>query len=161
MTAIALDTTSLRHALAAFPSGVTAVGAVIDGQPVGLAASSFTSLSLDPPLVSVAFARTSATWRQLRDVRHWGLNVLAAHHDAICRELAGPAADRFRNVPWTATDRGAIVIADAALTLLCTQQDVVPVGDHDLAVLSVERIERRGDTEPLLFHASRFRRVVG
>ncbi|MFE3287545.1 flavin reductase family protein, partial [Streptomyces sp. NPDC059233] len=66
MTAVLHDTTSLRAVYGAFPTGVTAIAALIDGAPVGLAASSFTTVSLAPPLVSVCMAHTSSTWPVLR-----------------------------------------------------------------------------------------------
>ena len=62
----------LRHAFGLFPSGVTAVCGIVDGHPAGLAASSFTSVSLDPPLVSVCIAHTSSTWPILRQCRWLG-----------------------------------------------------------------------------------------
>lgn len=150
----------LRRAFGAFPSGVAAVCAVIDGAPVGVAASSFTSLSLDPPLVSVAFAATSATWPLLRGASRLGLSILGEQHADVCRALAGPAEHRFRDVGWTADADGAVEIEGNVLALTCSVSSVVTVGDHELAVLLVH--EARGsDGEPLVFHGSRFRRVVG
>ena len=78
-----------RHAppggLRVFPTGVVAVASRVDGGLVGLAASSFTSVSLDPPLVSFSVATTSRTWPTLRRAAHLGLTVLAEHHGAVCR----------------------------------------------------------------------------
>jgi flavin reductase (DIM6/NTAB) family NADH-FMN oxidoreductase RutF len=80
---------ALRRAFAMFPSGVTAVCATVEGRPVGLAASSFTSVSLDPPLVSVCIAHTSSTWPLLRAAGRVGVSVLAEGHASIARQLAG------------------------------------------------------------------------
>ena len=63
--------------------------------PVGLAASSFTSVSMEPPLVSFSVAKASTTWPALRRADHLGVTVLAAHHDEACRQLAGPVEHRF------------------------------------------------------------------
>lgn len=63
------DPGHLRPVLSAFPTGVTAVAATIDGTPLGLAANSFTSVSLDPPMVSICIAHTSTTWPLLRPAR--------------------------------------------------------------------------------------------
>jgi flavin reductase (DIM6/NTAB) family NADH-FMN oxidoreductase RutF len=82
-----------------------AVAAEVDGAYVGLAAGSFTSVSLEPALVSVSVANTSSTWPVLRAAGHLGLSVLADHHDAACAQLAGPADHRFDRLA-AARDRG-------------------------------------------------------
>ena len=90
-----LDPGRLREVFGVFPSGVVAVAAEVDGVHVGLAASSFTSVSLDPPLVSFSVATTSRTWPTLRRAGHLGVTILADHHDEACRQLAGPVEHRF------------------------------------------------------------------
>ena len=77
-----LDPRRLRDAFGIFPSGVVAVAALVDGRPVGLAASSFTSVSLEPPLVSISVAKSSKTWPDLRRSSHLGVTILAEHHGA-------------------------------------------------------------------------------
>ena len=95
MTMTALDPSTLRQAFGAFPSGVVAVAASVDDRLVGMAASSFTSVSLEPALVSFSVANSSSTWPVLRRAGRLGLSVLADHHGAACRQLAGPADRRF------------------------------------------------------------------
>ena len=112
-----LDPTALRSAFAAFPSGVVAVAAEVDGKPLGIAASSFTSVSLTPALVSFSVANTSATWPLLRAAGHLGLSVLADHHDAVCAQLAGPAEDRFRGAPVHDGQGGGRVVVDPVATM--------------------------------------------
>ena len=90
-----LDPERLREAFGVFPSGVVAVAAEVDGELIGLAASSFTSVSLEPALVSFSVANTSKTWPALRQAERLGLTVLADHHGEVCRQLAGPVAHRF------------------------------------------------------------------
>jgi flavin reductase (DIM6/NTAB) family NADH-FMN oxidoreductase RutF len=74
-----LEPTRLRKAFGVFPTGVVAVAAEVDGRLVGLAASSFTSVSRDPPLVSFSIANVSRTWPDLRRAVHLGVTVLADH----------------------------------------------------------------------------------
>src|SRR5258708_28096524 len=76
-----LGQTQLRRVLATFPTGVAAVAAIIDGEPAGLAASSFVSVSLDPPLVSVCIGHSSTTWPVLRTADRLGISVLGAHQE--------------------------------------------------------------------------------
>ena len=149
----------LRRAFSLFPSGVTAVCALVDGAPVGLAASSFTTVSLDPPLVSVAFGTRSRTWARLRTATHVGISVLAEQHADYCRVLAGPG-DRFAGVEWTATAEGAVHIEGSPLTMTCSIAEVRTVGDHDVAFLRVEEILAQVPVEPLVFHGSEFRRIA-
>lgn len=87
LTTIGDDVMALRTAYANLPSGVTAVCAEIDGELVGMAASSFTAVSLDPPLVSVCAMNGSRTWRRLQDTPRLGVSVLAADQGTLCRTL--------------------------------------------------------------------------
>src|SRR4051812_16953201 len=114
-----LDPSRLRDAFGIFPSGVVAVAANVDGRPVGLAASSFTSVSLDPPLVSVPVARTSKTWPDLRRSPHLGVTILAEHHDQVCRQLAGPVDQRFDGLGVSSSEDGAVTLDEGLARFDC------------------------------------------
>ena len=114
----ALDQRTLRDAFGAFPSGVVAVAASVKGQLTGIAASSFTSVSIDPPLVSFSIATSSSTWPLLREAEHLGISVLADHHDAVCRQLAGP--------------REEVVAGDHVIVLLEVHEVGAGDGEHPL-----------------------------
>ena len=152
----ALDGAVLRRAFGCFPSGVTAVCALIDGAPIGMAASSFTSVSLDPPLVSVCVALTSATWGQLRTAERLGVSVMSASHEAVCRSLSARDGDRFAGVDWYATDGGAVLLRDAPATLDCSLEAELPAGDHHIALLRIHTVDADHAIDPLLFHRSKF-----
>lgn len=152
-----LDPRRLRDAFGTFPSGVVAIAAQIDGSPVGLAASSFTSVSLDPPLVSVSMATSSRTWPDLRRSSHLGVTVLAGHHAEVCRSLAGPVEHRFDSIAYTTTSDGAITLDEGLASFDCTIYNEVEAGDHVVAFLrlhAVHQAEEVGD--PLVFHRSGF-----
>jgi len=85
----------LRTAFGCFPSGVTVVAALSAESPVGMTVSSFTSVSFDPPLVSICVRRSSTTWARLRPAGAIGVSVLGAHQADVCRALAAPGDDRF------------------------------------------------------------------
>ncbi|MEU4420944.1 flavin reductase family protein [Actinoplanes sp. NPDC024001] len=155
-----LDPVRLRQAFGAFPSGVVAVAAAVDGTMVGLAASSFTSVSLDPPLVSVSIATTSKTWPDLRRAHHLGVTVLAAHHGAVCRQLAGPVEHRFDNVAASVTETGAVTVDDGLARFDCTIYREVEAGDHIIALLRLHAVDHPDHAgSPLIFHRSGFGRV--
>ena len=146
----------LRQVYGAFPTGVTAVAGLVEGGPVGITASSFTSVSLDPPLVSFCVAHSSTTWPRLRRAERLGISVLAADQHHIGRRLAAPAADRFAEVAWYATADGAVLLDGAAAWLETSVLSLVPAGDHDIVILAVHDLDLRDGVKPLVFHASRF-----
>jgi flavin reductase (DIM6/NTAB) family NADH-FMN oxidoreductase RutF len=151
-----IDPRELRNALGYFPSGVTALCALIHNEPVGMAASSFTSLSLDPPQVLVCMSRTSATWETLRRAKRLGVSVLGHTHATECRRLAGSAAKRFEGTAWSETESGAIRIDGAPLFLECAVNRVHEGGDHDILVLDIHSIDSDPEVPPLIFHRSAF-----
>jgi flavin reductase (DIM6/NTAB) family NADH-FMN oxidoreductase RutF len=98
LVAVTEDAVDLRRAYASFPSGVAAVCTLQGERPIGIAASSFVAVSLDPPLVSVCVQHTSTTWPRLRGAARLGVSVLAADQHEICRDLAAKDGDRFARV---------------------------------------------------------------
>jgi flavin reductase (DIM6/NTAB) family NADH-FMN oxidoreductase RutF len=154
MTAALLNRDALRQAFAAFPSGVVAVAAEVAGRPVGLAASSFTSVSLDPPLVSVSIACSSTTWPVLRKAARIGVSVLAHHHADTCRQLAGPAATRFDGLAVARGSTTALLLDDAAGAFECSIAQEIQAGDHVIVLLRLHAAHQ-SPTAPLLFHGSR------
>ena len=149
----------LRHVFGAFPTGVTAVAGLIDGQPVGLTASSFTSVSLEPALVSVCIGVTSMTWRRLRTAPRLGISILAAHQEPVGRQLAVPSLDRFGGLTWRATTYGAVLLDGAAGWLETSISQVVRAGDHEIVVLNVHDLDADHAISPLVFHASRYHQL--
>ncbi|MER6531778.1 flavin reductase family protein [Streptomyces sp. NPDC001508] len=155
------DPWGMRAAYARVPQGVSAVcGLSADGCPVGMAASSLTTVSLEPPLVSVCVANTSATWPRLRALPTLGVSVLAASQQEVCRTLGARDGDRFAGVPWQATGRGAVLVRGAALWLECSPREELPAGDHRIVLLRVESLGSRAGREPLVFHGGGFRRLA-
>jgi flavin reductase (DIM6/NTAB) family NADH-FMN oxidoreductase RutF len=158
-----LDPVALRQAFGAFPSGVVAVAAEVDGRPVGLAASSFTSVSLDPPLISFSIARKSLTWPDLRRADHLGITVLADHHGEVCRRLAGPVEQRFDDALISVTANGAITLDDGLARFDCTIFREIEAGDHTIVLLQLHAVDHPGEpggaSSPLVFHRSGFGRL--
>ncbi len=156
-----LDRDRLREVFGIFPSGVVAVAASVDGVPVGLAASSFTSVSLDPPLVSFSIANGSKTWPALRRAAHLGITILADHHSTAARQLAGAVGQRFNGLSLTATAEGAVTLDDGLAQFDTTIYREVLAGDHTIVLLRLHAISRAGlaDLSPLVFHRSRFGRL--
>ena len=159
MTICALEQVKLRRGLSAFPTGVTAIAALVDGAPVGLAASSFTSVSLDPPIVSICVAHTSTTWPVLRTAPRLGISVLAADQEQESRALSARTGNRFASLRWRATAGGAVMLDGVSAWLDCSVEREISVGDHDIVLLLVHALEADTAVAPLIFHASRYRRL--
>ncbi|NDZ96273.1 flavin reductase family protein [Streptomyces sp. SID6673] len=158
----AADVDVLKRAYSCFPSGVVAVACRVagaDGTPelVGMAASAFTTVSLDPPLVSLCVQNSSTTWPRLRAAPAIGVSVFARDQSDLCRQLAGPSDARFSGITPSGTDDGAVFIPDAAACLSCSLHYEIPAGDHTLVLLRIEALRYDAGVEPLVFHASTFR----
>jgi flavin reductase (DIM6/NTAB) family NADH-FMN oxidoreductase RutF len=157
---VGADVTVLRAAYGTFPTGVTAICAVVDGVPDGFAASSFTAVSLDPPLVSVTVQGTARTWPRLVLRPRLGVTVLGDGHGAAARQLAGRAEDRFAGLRWVATASGAVLLHHGAAWMDCSVHASVPAGDHELIMLRVHGLRVHAGVTPLVFHASTFHRLT-
>lgn len=154
-----LHPTELRRVFSAFPTGVTAVAALIGGTPVGLAANSFTSVSLQPPLVSLCIAHTSATWPLLQQAPRIGISVLGAHQEQAGRQLSTVGRDRFATLSWRSNDIGAVVLDGASAWLDCSIEREIPAGDHNIVLLRVHDLEADHSVDPLVFHRSQFHQL--
>ncbi|MDA4894358.1 flavin reductase family protein [Microbacterium resistens] len=165
MTTVAHETLSqdraLRRAFSLYPTGVVALGARIEGRLTGMAVNSFTSVSLDPALVAISAARTSKTWPLLRDAAALGMSVLAAHQEAFSRRLSAREGDRFGDQALRETEGGAVLIEEAALWLTCRPHSRFDGGDHEIALYEIVDVTVFDGVEPLVFHQSRYRSIVG
>lgn len=151
---------AMRHALAAFPTGIALVAAQVEGRTVGMLANSFASVSLDPPLVSIAFARTSTTWPVLRRADRWGISVIGADDAQSVAALSRPASTRFDDVPAEIAVDGSVLLSDAAATFTVQRHAEVAAGDHVLTLLRVLDLHRHDTSLPLVFHGSALRRLA-
>ena len=154
-----LSPSTLREAFGHFPSGVIAIAAEVDGTRVGLAASTFVPVSLDPPLVSFCVQNTSTTWPRLKDVPYLGISVLGESHDDAARTLAAKTGDRFAGLETASSDRGAVFVHGTSMWLESAIEQLIPAGDHTIVILRVSDITVHPDVPPIVFHRSTFRRL--
>jgi flavin reductase (DIM6/NTAB) family NADH-FMN oxidoreductase RutF len=132
------DADSFRHVLGHYPTGVAVITAQTPDGPVGMAMNSFTSLSLDPPLVLFCPAGSSTTWPLLRAVGTIAINVLSAGQEAVSRAFAARYTDRFAGIGWSAGGNGAPLLDDALGWLECTVDAEYPAGDHTVVIARIE-----------------------
>jgi 3-hydroxy-9,10-secoandrosta-1,3,5(10)-triene-9,17-dione monooxygenase reductase component len=147
-----VDPSLLRDVLGHFASGVTVVTAVTGEGPIGFTCQAFSSLSLDPPLVAFAPARTSRTWPRLREIGRFCVNVLAEGQDAVSQNFARSAPDKFAGVPWTPSAHGSPVLTDIVAWIDGELWAEYDGGDHTIAVARVLDLGAHPERRPLLFH---------
>ena len=162
LDAVPSDPAALRALFAQIPQSVVALcGLDASGTPHGVAASSFTPISLEPPLVSVAMAETSTTWPTLRRMPRVGVSLLSHSQADTCRTLAAKGRDRFADLRWSSTVGSSAVFVDgAAAALDCELFQEFPAGDHGIVLLRIGSIGVADGREPLIFHGSGFRRLA-
>jgi flavin reductase (DIM6/NTAB) family NADH-FMN oxidoreductase RutF len=151
-----VDDVRFRRALARHAAGVV----VVTGPgPVGLTATSLTSVSLDPPLVSFCVGRDSTTWPDLRDAESFAVNVLAGDQAAIASRFAGRGVDRFAApTTWRPGPRDVPILGGTTAHLLCEPYDTVALGDHWLVVGLVVDTRLGSADAPLLYHRGQYGR---
>lgn len=149
---------SVKSAFGAFPSGVAALCAEIDGVKVGMVASSFSvGVSFDPPMVMFSVQNSSTTWPTLKTADRIGISILASEHDSACYQLSSRKGDRFAGLDVHQLETGAIFVHDATVWLECVIRSEIPAGDHHVVVLEVTSLRVIEEQEPLVYHGTRFR----
>ena len=151
-----VDPQAMREVLGHFASGVTVVTALTDAGPIGFTCQSFSSLSLDPPLVVFAPGRASRTWPLLRDIGRFCINVLAEGQDDVSRNFARSGVDKFAGVRWTPSAHGSPVLGDVVAWIDAELRAEYDGGDHTLAVAQVLDLGADGARRPLLYHRGNY-----
>ena len=149
----AIHSDTFRRVLGHFPTGVVIVTAISGGRPAGLSVGSFTSVSLDPPLVAVLPARTSTSWPLIATAGSFCINILASSQEALCRQFAVSGADKFAGVSWREAPSGAPILDGTMAWIDCDLEQSVEAGDHFIVLGRVRALElaAAGPPLPLLF----------
>jgi 3-hydroxy-9,10-secoandrosta-1,3,5(10)-triene-9,17-dione monooxygenase reductase component len=149
-----------RSVLGRFASGVTVVTAATGGGPVGMTCQSFSSVSLQPPLVMFVPAKTSRAWPAMRTAGHFTVNLLAAVQEGLSNQFAAKGADKFARVSWVPSPSTGAPRLDGCLAWIdCTIHAVHEAGDHYLVLGRVQELVPGPAEEPLLFYRSVYRRL--
>lgn len=136
-----LDPKALRQAFGAFATGVTVVTTrQPDGTPRGFTANSFTSVSLDPPLLLVCLAKTAHSADTFRDAPHFAVNILAEDQKAVSGLFASRAPDKFAQCAWTPGPASVPLIDGALAQFTCANHQVVDAGDHLILIGRIEHV---------------------
>ncbi|WP_110472507.1 flavin reductase family protein [Williamsia limnetica] len=151
----------LRAVMGNFVSGIVVVSAMSSQGPVGFTCQSFSSLSLEPALVSFSPARTSSTWPQIRGLRSFCVNVLAAEQEALSNQFAKSGTDKFAGVQWRPATTGAPMLAGSLAWIVCELWAEYDGGDHTMVVGKVVEMEAAQGGSALTFHRGRYGVTAG
>jgi flavin reductase (DIM6/NTAB) family NADH-FMN oxidoreductase RutF/pimeloyl-ACP methyl ester carboxylesterase len=155
-----IDPSTLRQALGCFGTGVAVITTIdADGRPVGLTANSFTSVSLDPPLVLFCLDRRAGSLAAFEQSNTYAVNILHIGQQDISMRFVEKGIDRFAETPWETWDRGAPVIQDCFASFECERFETVDGGDHRVFIVRVRRVRFDSSRDPLLYLQGRYRRV--
>jgi flavin reductase (DIM6/NTAB) family NADH-FMN oxidoreductase RutF len=155
-----VDADCFRRACAKFATGI-AIATVLDGagSPHGMTVNSFTSVSLEPPLVLICIDNRAAILKHLLAANAIGINVLSQTQSALSVRFARPGEDRFGAVEWYPGEMGVPLIPDALAVFECEVRRFVEAGDHHMLLAEVRWV-RWGEDRPLLYWNSEYQ-VVG
>lgn len=154
-----IDPLALRDVLGQFATGVTIITTLGDnGAPVGLAANSFSSVSLDPPLILWSLALKAPSLSAFRTHPSFAINILCDQSKDLALNFSRPSDDKFAGVDWQPGLNGVPVLQQASAVLECETVDRIPAGDHEIYLGRVCRISKDEKT-PLLFYKGQFARI--
>lgn len=150
-----LDSRALRACLGSFATGVTVVTAASGDELVGVTANSFSSLSLDPPLILWSLRKQSASYPCFRDASHFAINILADDQVHLASRFATAGDNKFSSIRWRRGLGGAPVLPDTVATIECRRYRIDDGGDHVILIGQVEAFAA-GESAPLAFVRGRF-----
>lgn len=147
------DDARFRQVLGHFCTGITVIAAMDGDEPVGFTAQSFTSVSLDPPLVSVCPAKTSSSWPRIRAAGRFCANILSDDQEAVSRAFATRDGEKFKGLGWKASAATGSPVLDGVLGWVDCELEVEhEAGDHLISVARVVDLGIAEEGRPLLFY---------
>ncbi|MFG2129408.1 flavin reductase family protein [Streptomyces sp. NPDC048751] len=147
----------LRSAFRRHAAGVAVITARGENGPVGFTATSLTSVSAEPPVISFGISTGASSWPAISGADHVGVHVLGEHQQELAATFARSGADRFgAPTAWTEGPEGVPVLDDVLAWLVCRVVARVPAGDHRVVLAEVVLGDPTGAGRPLLYHQGRF-----
>lgn len=152
------DHRALRDAFGCFATGITIVTSIDgDGRPIGFTANSFTSVSLDPPLLLVCPGKYASSLQAIRESGVFGVNVLSGGQRAVSERFATPGVDRFTEGNWVKAESGLLLLEGACANFACHLVEEVDAGDHQVLIGHIDSFRSAPDRDPLLYLRGSYR----
>lgn len=152
---------ALRAVLRLLPTSVAVVAAVYDGQPAGMVVGTFTSVSMDPPLVGFLAMEGSGAWQRIRRSDSFAVSILSSEQQDVCRHFASRISDKFSGARWRPSPSGAPIIGDCVAWFDCALEAIIPAGDHYfvLGAVTSSAVEEE-QASPLIFYRREYHRAI-
>lgn len=151
-----IDPAVFRKVLGSYPTGVCVITALDEGRPTGMVVGSFTSVSLDPPLVGFFPDKSSTSWPLIEKAGHFAVNVLGSDQQDVCRAVATKGEAKFVGVEYAISEHNLPIIANSIACIECRLYFVAEAGDHWFVLGEVLRMETVREDDPMLFHRGRY-----
>ena len=153
------DSTDFRRCLGRFATGVTVVTcSAADGGPCGITANSFSSVSLDPPLILWNIAKVSNSLQAYLDAEHFAINVLTSAQKDVSAHFAKSDHTLFDDIEYSLSADGAPLLPDTLASFECRTREIHDCGDHYIIIGEVTGF-RSGEGDPLLFFRGGYRSI--
>lgn len=159
MQAAEFDSSHFRRVLGHFPTGVVAVAGIHQGKPVGLTVASFTSVSLDPPLIGFFPSKASTSWPLIAESRSFVVNILAEHQRELCQDFAASGGNKFMNCTWRRAANGSPALDGAIAWIECTMKSSSETGDHWFVLGEVHSLTINSGSGPLVFFRGQYEKL--
>jgi flavin reductase (DIM6/NTAB) family NADH-FMN oxidoreductase RutF len=157
VSASEFDTKAFRQALGSFPTGVAVVTTHgVSGHPIGMTVNSFTSVSLNPPLVLWCLDKRSERYPTFTSSDAFVISILGTAHEEVSSKLARPGAHTLDHIALLPTELGPPALADALAVFECAAHGIHDAGDHAILIGHVLRFARRQAGAPLVFYQGRY-----
>ena len=157
-TAIPIDDARFRQAMGHFASGVTVVTTAAGAELYGMTVSSFSSLSLNPPLILICIDKGVPSHNMLKDAGCFVVNILEERQEHLSRRFATTATDKFKGVAWHSGKLGLPVLDNTLAAIECSLRDTLDGGDHTIFIGEVVDVEVR-EGAPLLYYRRGYREL--
>lgn len=157
---VELDEMSIRGAMSEFTTGVTIVTTEDEGEKYGFACQSFSSLSLNPPMILFTVMKTSRSWPHVKNAGTFCVNVLAEDQEDISAAFGRRNGEKFKSGTWERTQLGNPLLRGSSVWIDCTVADVHEGGDHWIVTANIEAIGQRENANPLIYHRGSYARVL-
>lgn len=157
MAGTTIDSGQFRQVLGSYPTGVSVITAIDpSGEPVAMVVGTFTSVSLDPPLVGFLPALSSTSWPRIEAAGRFCVNVLASDQQQLCRQMAMSGSDKFADIAYRTSQHQLPILPDTIACIECTIHSITEAGDHVFVLGNVLAMEVFRDGDPMLFHRGRY-----
>jgi flavin reductase (DIM6/NTAB) family NADH-FMN oxidoreductase RutF len=157
VTEVSIDPAIFRQVLGSYPTGVSVITALdAEGNPAGMVVGTFTSVSLDPPLVGFLPDKKSTSWPVIQKAGRFCVNVLGSDQQAVCRQLAAKGTEKFAGLEMTISEHQLPIIPNAIARIECTIHSISEAGDHWFVLGHVLHMETTREEDPMLFHRGRY-----